>query len=205
MSVTNEPAFDIYSRLLGERVVFLGRPIDDEVANLVIAQLIHLEADDPDREISLYINTPGGGAYAALAIYDAMRYIRCDVQTICIGIAMSGGSLLLAGGAPGRRAVLPNSRILIHQPSGGFQGQSSDVAIHAREAIALRDRLEEIYAADTGQPLAPGARGHGARPLLHGRRSRGVRSRRRILHVREERPDGARRRTGGGCRQRSRR
>jgi ATP-dependent Clp protease protease subunit len=154
MPVANEPAFDVYSRLLGERVVFLGRPIDDEVANLVIAQLIHLEAEDPDREIALYINTPGGGAYAALAIYDAMRYIRCDVHTICIGIAMSGGSLLLAGGTPGRRAVLPNSRILIHQPSGGFQGQSSDVAIHAREAIALRDRLEEIYAADTGQPLS---------------------------------------------------
>ena len=153
MSVAKSQAFDVYSRLLGERVVFLGRPIDDEVANLVIAQLIHLEAEDPDREISLYINTPGGGAYAALAIYDAMRYIRCDVQTICIGIAMSGGSLLLAGGTPGRRAVLPNSRILIHQPSGGFQGQSSDVAIHAREAIALRDRLEEIYAADTGQTL----------------------------------------------------
>jgi ATP-dependent Clp protease protease subunit len=152
-SARGERAFDIYSRLLGDRVVFLGRPIDDEVANLVIAQLIHLEADDPDREISLYINTPGGNAYAALAIYDAMRYIRCDVQTICIGIAMSGGSLLLAGGTPGRRAVLPNSRVLIHQPSGGFQGQSTDVAIHAREAIALRARLEEIYAADTGQPL----------------------------------------------------
>ncbi len=195
-----ERAFDIYSRLLGDRVIFLGRPIDDEVANLVIAQLIHLEAEDPDREIALYINTPGGGAYAALAIYDAMRYVRCDVQTICIGIAMSGGSLLLAGGTPGRRAVLPNSRILIHQPSGGFQGQSSDVAIHAREAIALRDRLEEIYAVDTGQPLeqvhsdmerdrfftAPEAVAYGLAD--------------RILHVREDRPERHRdrRRTGFG-------
>ena len=153
MPVANEPAFDVYSRLLGERVVFLGRPIDDEVANLVIAQLIHLEAEDPDREIALYINTPGGGAYAALAIYDAMRYIRCDVHTICIGIAMSGGSLLLAGGTPGRRSVLPNSRILIHQPSGGFQGQSTDIEIHARETLALRARLDEIYAAHTGQTV----------------------------------------------------
>ena len=197
MSVTKEPAFDIYTRLLGERVVFLGRPIDDEVANLVIAQLIHLEADDPDREISLYINTPGGGAYAALAIYDAMRYIRCDVQTICIGIAMSGGSLLLAGGAPGRRAVLPNSRILIHQPSGGFQGQSSDVAIHAREAIALRGRLEEIYAADTGQPLEQVHEDMERDRFFTAEEAVAYGLADRILHVREDRPDGRERRRMG--------
>ena len=197
MSVTKEPASDIYTRLLGERVVFLGRPIDDEVANLVIAQLIHLEADDPDREISLYINTPGGGAYAALAIYDAMRYIRCDVQTICIGIAMSGGSLLLAGGAPGRRAVLPNSRILIHQPSGGFQGQSSDVAIHAREAIALRGRLEEIYAADTGQPLEQVHEDMERDRFFTAEEAVAYGLADRILHVREDRPDGRERRRMG--------
>jgi ATP-dependent Clp protease protease subunit len=149
-----ERAFDIYSRLLNDRVVFLGSPIDDEVANLVIAQLIHLEADDPGRDISLYINTPGGSAYAALAIYDAMQFVRCDVQTICSGIAMSGGSLVLAGGTPGKRAVLPNGRVLIHQPSGGFQGQSTDIDIHAREALALRERLEEIYTQHSGQPRA---------------------------------------------------
>jgi ATP-dependent Clp protease, protease subunit len=153
-SSRGERAFDIYSRLLNDRVVFLGSPIDDEVANLVIAQLIHLEADDPGRDISLYINTPGGSAYAALAIYDAMQFVRCDVQTICSGIAMSGGSLVLAGGTPGKRAVLPNGRVLIHQPSGGFQGQSTDIDIHAREALALRERLEEIYTQHSGQPRA---------------------------------------------------
>jgi len=150
-SARGERSFDIYSRLLNDRVVFLGSPIDDEVANLVVAQLIHLEADDPDKDISLYINSPGGSAYAALAIYDAMQFVRCDVATICCGIAMSGGSLVLAGGARGKRAALPNSRILIHQPSGGFQGQSTDIGIHAREALALRERLEDLYAADTGQ------------------------------------------------------
>jgi ATP-dependent Clp protease protease subunit len=146
-----ERAFDIYSRLLNDRVVFLGSPIDDDVANLVIAQLIHLEADDPDKDISLYVNSPGGVVYAGLAIYDAMQFIRCDVQTICCGVAMSMGSLVLAGGTPGKRAVLPNSRILIHQPSGGFQGQSTDIEIHARETLALRERLEEIYTEHTGQ------------------------------------------------------
>jgi ATP-dependent Clp protease protease subunit len=150
-SARGERSFDIYSRLLNDRVVFLGSPIDDEVANLVIAQLIHLEADDPDKDISLYVNSPGGSAYAALAIYDAMQFVRCDVATICCGIAMSGGSLVLGGGAKGKRSALPNSRILIHQPSGGFQGQSTDIEIHAREALALRERLEELYTADTGQ------------------------------------------------------
>jgi ATP-dependent Clp protease protease subunit len=153
-SARGERSFDIYSRLLNDRVVFLGAPIDDQLANLVIAQLIHLEADDPDKEIALYINTPGGSAYAALAIYDAMQFIRPPVATICCGIAMSGGSLILSGGAPGKRAVLPNARVLIHQPSGGFEGQSSDIGIHAKEVLALRERLEEIYAHHTGQDQA---------------------------------------------------
>jgi ATP-dependent Clp protease protease subunit len=150
-SARGERSFDIYSRLLNDRVVFLGAPIDDGVANLVVAQLIHLEADDPDKDISLYVNSPGGSAYAALAIYDAMQFVRCDVATICCGIAMSGGSLVLAGGAEGKRSALPNARILIHQPSGGFQGQSTDIEIHAREALALRERLEELYALHSGQ------------------------------------------------------
>nr|WP_256436563.1 ATP-dependent Clp protease proteolytic subunit [Conexibacter sp. SYSU D00693] len=153
-SPRGERSFDIYSRLLNDRVVFLGQPIDDEIANLVVAQLLHLEADDPDKDIALYINSPGGNAYAALAMYDAMQHVRCDVQTICCGIAMSGGSLVLAGGAPGKRSVLPNGRVLIHQPSGGFQGQSTDIAIHAKEALSLRDRFEELYARHTGQDQA---------------------------------------------------
>ncbi|UUY01879.1 ATP-dependent Clp protease proteolytic subunit [Svornostia abyssi] len=148
-----ERSFDIYSRLLNERVVFLGTPIDDEVANLIVAQLLHLEADDPEKDISLYINSPGGIVYAGLAIYDTMQFIKPDVQTICCGIAMSAGSLVLMGGAPGKRMSLPNSRILIHQPSGGFQGQSTDIEIHARETLALRRRLDEIYAEHTGQSI----------------------------------------------------
>ncbi len=152
-SPRGERSFDIYSRLLNDRVVFLGSQIDDEVANLVVAQLLHLEADAPDKDISLYINSPGGGAYAALAMLDAIRYVRCDVRTICCGIAMSGGSLILSAGTPGKRLVLPNCRVLIHQPSGGFQGQSTDIGIHAREALALRERMEELYAATTGQDL----------------------------------------------------
>jgi ATP-dependent Clp protease protease subunit len=146
-----ERSFDIYSRLLNERVIFLGSPIDDEIANLVVAQLLHLEAEDPDKEISLYINCPGGVVYSGLAIYDTMQFIGPDVRTICCGIAMSMGSLILAGGAEGKRFALPNSRILIHQPTGGFQGQSTDIEIHARETIALRRRLDEIYAQHTGQ------------------------------------------------------
>ncbi len=145
-----ERSFDIYSRLLRERVVFIGTAIDDQVANLVVAQLLHLEADDPDKDISIYINSPGGQVYAGLAIYDAMQFIRPDVQTTCVGVAMSMGSLLLAGGTKGKRFALPNSRILIHQPHGGFQGQASDIEIHATEALALRRRVEEIYAEHTG-------------------------------------------------------
>src|SRR5436190_12366386 len=148
-----ERSFDIYSRLLGERIVFLGGAVTEEIANLIVAQLIHLESEDPDKDISLYINSPGGSIYAGLAIYDAMQFIRPDVQTICYGIAMSMGSLLLAGGAAGKRMALPNSRILIHQPSGGFEGQSSDIEIHAREVLALRARIDEIYAKHSGQEL----------------------------------------------------
>src|SRR5438477_4839001 len=122
-----ERSFDIYSRLLDERVIFLGQPIDDEVANLVVAQLLHLESEDPDKDVCLYVNSPGGQVYAGLAIYDTMRFIKPDVATICCGIAMSMGSLILAGGAAGKRSALPNSRILIHQPSGGFQGQATDI------------------------------------------------------------------------------
>jgi ATP-dependent Clp protease protease subunit len=152
-SSRGERSFDIYSRLLNERIVFIGSALDDDVANIVVAQLIHLESQDPDKDISLYINSPGGVAYSGLAIYDAMQFIKPDVQTICFGVAMSMGSLLLAGGAPGKRLALPNSRILIHQPSGGFQGQSADIEIHAREVLALRERIDEIYARHTGQTV----------------------------------------------------
>jgi ATP-dependent Clp protease protease subunit len=146
-----ERSFDIYSRLLNDRVVFLGGQVEEETANLIVAQLVHLESDDPDKDIHLYINSPGGSIYAGLAIYDAMQFIKPDVQTICYGIAMSMGSLLLAGGAEGKRMSLPNSRILIHQPSGGYQGQSTDVEIHAREILELRARVDQIYAKHTGQ------------------------------------------------------
>jgi ATP-dependent Clp protease protease subunit len=151
-SPRGERSFDIYSRLLNERIVFIGSAIDDDVANLVVAQLLHLESDDPDKDISVYINSPGGGVYAGLAMYDTMRFIKPDVQTICFGIAMSMGSLLLAAGTPGKRMALPNSRILVHQPSGGFQGQASDIEIHAREALQLREHVEGIYASHTNQP-----------------------------------------------------
>jgi ATP-dependent Clp protease protease subunit len=146
-----ERSFDIYSRLLRERVVFVGTPIDDAIANVVVAQLLHLEAEDPDKDISMYINSPGGVVYSGLAIYDTMQFIKPDVATVCCGVAMSMGSLLLAGGTPGKRSALPNSRILVHQPSGGFQGQASDIQIHAKEALELRRRVEEIYAHHTGK------------------------------------------------------
>jgi ATP-dependent Clp protease protease subunit len=146
-----ERSFDIYSRLLRERVVFVGAAIDDQIANLVVAQLLHLEAEDPEKDIQLYVNSPGGQVYAGLAIYDTMRFIKPDVATTCCGIAMSMGSLILAGGAHGKRSALPNSRILIHQPTGGFQGQSTDIAIHAKESLELRRRMEEIYAEHTGR------------------------------------------------------
>ena len=146
-----ERSFDIYSRLLAQRIIFLGEPVTEDLANLIIAQLLHLEAEDPEKDVSLYINSPGGSAYAGLAIYDTMQFVKPDVATTCCGIAMSMGSLILAGGAKGKRSALPNSRILIHQPTGGYQGQSTDIAIHAEETLRLRRRLEEIYADHTGQ------------------------------------------------------
>ena len=173
-----ERSFDIYSRLLNERIIFLGQAIDDQVANLVVAQLLHLEAADPDRDISMYINCPGGVVYSGLAIYDTMQFIAPDVQTTCCGIAMSMGALLLAGGAPGKRSSLPNGRMLIHQPSGGFEGQSTDIEIHARETLALRRRLDELYANHTGRSLERGPPRHGARPLLHAGRGPRVRAHR---------------------------
>ena len=149
-----ERAFDIYSRLLGERIVFVGSAVDDEVANSVNAQLLHLEAEDPDKDISLYINSPGGDVYSGLAIYDTMQFVKPEVRTMCVGIAMSIGAILLAGGAKGKRSSLPNGKILIHQLwTPGFGGQASDIEIRAREAIAMKRRLEEILAERTGQPL----------------------------------------------------
>ena len=148
-----ERAFDIYSRLLNERIVFLGTPITEDIANLIVAQLIHLESEDPDKNISIYINSPGGSVYAGLAVYDAMQFIKPDVSTICVGVAMSMGALLLAGGAQDKRMALPNSKILIHQLSGGFEGQATDIEIHAKEIINVRQRLNEIIATHTGQPL----------------------------------------------------
>ncbi|HLI31939.1 MAG TPA: ATP-dependent Clp endopeptidase proteolytic subunit ClpP [Solirubrobacteraceae bacterium] len=147
-----ERAFDIYSRLLNERIIFLGTPVDDQVANLIVAQLLHLESEDPDKDVSLYINSPGGSVYAGLAIYDTMQFIKPDVATTCVGIAMSMGALLLAAGTEGKRTALPNSKILIHQVSGGFQGQGTDIEIQARETINLKRRLEEIISQHTNQP-----------------------------------------------------
>src|SRR6476646_959773 len=148
-----ERSFDIYSRLLRERIIFIGTPIDDQIANLVVAQLIHLESDDPDKDIAIYINSPGGQVYAGLAIYDTMQFIKPDVQTICVGIAMSMGAVILAGGTKGKRMALPNSKILIHQVWGWFQGQATDIEIHAKETIALKRKLEEIMGTHTGQDL----------------------------------------------------
>jgi ATP-dependent Clp protease protease subunit len=148
-----ERSFDIYSRLLNERIIFLGTPVDDQIANLIVAQLLHLESEDPDKDVQIYINSPGGSVYAGLAIYDTMQFIKPDVQTTCVGIAMSMGALLLAGGAAGKRFALPNAKILIHQVSGGFQGQATDIEIAARETIALKRRLEEIIAHHSGQDI----------------------------------------------------
>jgi ATP-dependent Clp protease protease subunit len=148
-----ERAFDIYSHLLNERIIFLGTPVDDEVANLTIAELLHLESEDPDKGIALYLNCPGGSVYAGLAIYDAMQFVKPAVTTICVGIAMSVGALLLAGGARGKRMALPNGKILIHQLWGGFEGEASDIEIQARETIALTRRMEELIAQHTDQPL----------------------------------------------------
>ncbi len=148
-----ERAFDIYSRLLRDRIIFLGTPIDDQIANLFVAELLHLESEEPDRDISIYINSPGGSVYAGLTIYDAMQFVRPDIQTTCVGIAMSLGALLLAAGTKGKRMALPNAKILIHQVSGGFEGQATDIEIQAREVINVKRRLEEIIAEHTGQLL----------------------------------------------------
>jgi ATP-dependent Clp protease protease subunit len=148
-----ERAYDIFSRLLKERIVFIGTPIDDTIASLVIAQLLFLESEDPDKDINLYINSPGGSVSSGLAIYDTMQYIRPDVQTICIGLAASMGAVLLAGGTKGKRAALPNSRIMIHQPWGGVQGTASDISIQAEEILRTKRRLNEILAHHTARPL----------------------------------------------------
>ena len=148
-----ERSYDIYSRLLKERIVFIGTPINDPIANMVIAQILFLDSEDPKKEISLFVNTPGGSVAAGMAIYDTMKYISADVATTCMGQASSMGAVLLAGGAQGKRQALPNSRILLHQPMGGVGGQAADIEIHAREIIKIRQQLNEILATDTGQPL----------------------------------------------------
>ena len=152
-SARGERAYDIYSRLLKERVIFLVGPVEDYMANLVVAQLLFLEAENPDKDIHLYINSPGGSVTAGMSIYDTMQFIKPDVSTICIGQACSMGALLLAGGAAGKRYCLPHSRMMIHQPLGGFQGQASDIEIHAREILTIRERLNKILADHTGQPI----------------------------------------------------
>ena len=157
-SQRGERAFDIYSRLLRDRIVFLGSPLDDEIANLVIAQLLFLEADDLEKDIHLYINSPGGSVTAGLAVYDTMQYVRCDIATICLGQAASMAAWLLAAGSKGKRMGLPNSRIMIHQPMGGVQGQATDIDIHAREILKLRHRMNEILAEHTGRSIEEIAR-----------------------------------------------
>jgi ATP-dependent Clp protease protease subunit len=148
-----ERAFDIYSRLLKDRIIFIGTPIDDFVANVVMAQLLYLEGEDPEKDINIYINSPGGSVYAGLAIYDTMQYVRPRVSTICLGLAASMAAIILAGGDKGARYSLPNTRILIHQPSAGFQGQATDIQIHAQEILRVRRKLDEILAEHTGKPI----------------------------------------------------
>jgi ATP-dependent Clp protease protease subunit len=148
-----EREYDLFSRMLNDRIIFLGQPVDDTIANLIVAQLLHLESADPEKDISIYINSPGGSIHAGMAIYDTMQFIKPQVQTICCGIAMSMGSLLLTAGAPGKRMALPNSRILIHQPSAGFEGQSSDIEIHMNEILKTRAKIDELYAHHTGRTI----------------------------------------------------
>jgi len=148
-----ERSFDIYSRLLNERIIFLGTAVEDQIANLIVAQLLHLESEDPDKDISMYINSPGGGVYAGLAIYDTMQFVKPDIQTTCVGMAMSMGSIILMGGTKGKRFALPNSKVLIHQGSAGFHGQPTDIEIQAKEVIGLKRLLEGITAKHTEQPL----------------------------------------------------
>ncbi len=148
-----ERSFDIYSRLLRERIVFLGREVDDEIANVITAQLLFLEAEDPDKDISLYVNSPGGSAYAGMAIYDTMQYVRPDVRTICVGMGMSAAAMILAGGAAGKRMALPNAKVMIHQGSAGFRGTPADIEIHAQEVLSMTRRMAEILARHTAQPV----------------------------------------------------
>ncbi|OLC20353.1 MAG: ATP-dependent Clp protease proteolytic subunit, partial [Deltaproteobacteria bacterium 13_1_40CM_68_24] len=148
-----ERAYDLYSRLLKDRIIFLGTPVDDDVANIIVAQMLFLESEDPDKDINLYINSPGGSVTSGLAIYDTMQYVKCQVSTICMGQAASMGALLLAAGARGKRYSLPHSRIMIHQPSGGFGGQASDIELHAKEILRLKAKLNEIMQKHTGQSL----------------------------------------------------
>jgi ATP-dependent Clp protease protease subunit len=148
-----ERSFDIYSRLLRERIVFLGREVDDEIANLITAQMLFLEAEDPERDISLYVNSPGGSAYAGMAIYDTMQYVRPDVRTICVGMGMSAAAMILAGGAAGKRLALPNAKVMIHQGSAGFRGTPADIDIHAREVLSMTRRMAEIIARHSGQDV----------------------------------------------------
>jgi ATP-dependent Clp protease protease subunit len=149
----SERSFDIYSRLLRERIVFLGQEVEDQIANVITAQLLFLEADDPDKDISLYINSPGGSSYAGMAIYDAMQYVKCDVRTICTGMGMSAAAMILCGGTEGKRFVLPNAKVMIHQGSGGFRGSPADIQIAAREILAMTERYAQIISDHTGQPL----------------------------------------------------
>jgi ATP-dependent Clp protease, protease subunit len=148
-----ERSFDIYSRLLRERIVFLGREVDDEIANLITAQMLFLEADDPEKDISLYVNSPGGSAYAGMAIYDTMQYVKPDVRTICVGMGMSAAAMILCGGAPGKRLALPNAKVMIHQGSAGFRGTPADIEIHAAEVLSMTRRMAEIIARHSGQPV----------------------------------------------------
>ena len=148
-----ERAFDIYSRLLKERIVFLGTEVEDQIANLIAAQLLFLEAEDPEKDISLYVNSPGGSAYAGMAIYDTMQYVKPDVRTICVGMGMSAAAMILAGGAPGKRMALPNAKIMIHQGSGGFRGSPADIQIAAREILEMTERMAQIIARHSGKPV----------------------------------------------------
>ena len=177
-----ERSFDIYSRLLKERIVFLGTPIDDQVGNLIMAQLLHLESEDPDKDINLYINSPGGDITALFAIYDTMQYIKPDVSTIVMGQAASAAAVLLLAGAPGKRFALPHSRVLLHQPHGGAQGQAVDIEIQAKEITRYRKLLEQLISEHTGQPIEKVVEGHGPRLHPHGRRGEGLRRHRRDHH-----------------------
>ena len=175
-----ERSFDIYSRLLRERIVFLGREVDDEIANVIVAQMLFLEAEDPDKDICLYVNSPGGSAYAGMAIYDAIQYVKPDVSTICVGMGMSAAAMVLAGGAAGKRMALPNSKMMIHQGSAGFRGAPTDIEIHAKEVLSMTRRMAEILAKHTGSAGRAGDAGHRPRPLHDTRRGARLRTDRQV-------------------------